>query len=353
MQQTGRSWRLPSESILFERLPDPCLMVHGGSGCIVDCNAALTQATGHVPTSIVGLRVQELAADDGAAPVWCCMAGAGDFPDSDVSVLTQRGTARAMSARGTALPCLPGRPRLGLVRLRDLARQRAGEQALQDDLRHWRRRAQQAQLAQDRERERIAADLHDDIGQTLAMAALKLHALCGRAGSDDARAGFDELRALIDDAARATRRATFALADPLLPMLGLKAALQGAAGRMLEDSPLEVQFDGDDFGAEPAQPLVGVLYRVTRELMHNVVKHAHAHTLRVTLWCEPAHWCVRVLDDGIGCPPARLRRGFGPQGGFGLVSVATQLRVVGGRLRLGAAPGGGTLALVRVPRAEA
>lgn len=350
VQDADPGWPSADELILFERLPDPCLMVRGDSGRIVDCNAALTQAIGHPPDAIVGRQVMQLAASGDDAAVWRQIAGGIDFPESEVQVLCRRGPARAMSASGAALPWRPGRPRLGLVRLRDLARQRAGEQALQDDLRHWRRRANEALLAQGRERERIAAGLHDDIGQTLAMASFKLGALQARALDGEALALVGELRALIGDAARATRSATFELADPLLATLGLRAALEGAAGRLVAAGGPAITVEGDDFDPVPPEPVPGVLYRIARELLLNAVKHARASAVQVRLLQEARHWCLEVQDDGIGCPPRPGRRGFGPQGGFGLVSVAAQLRAVGGRLLLRPAPGGGTLALVRVPR---
>lgn len=353
LQDADPGWPSADELILFERLPDPCLMVRGDSGRIVDCNAALTQAIGHAPTTIVGCRVTQLAAAGDDDPVWQQIAGASDFPESEVQVLCRSGPARAMSASGAALPWRPGRPRLGLVRLRDLARQRAGEQALQDNLRHWRRRAHEALLAQGRERERIAAGLHDDIGQTLAMASFKLGALQARGLDGAAQALVGELRALIGEAARATRSATFELADPLLATLGLKAALEGAAGRLVAGGAPPITVEGEDFDPGPPEPVPGVLYRVARELLFNAARHAQASAVQVRLRQEPRHWCLEVQDDGIGCPPRPARRGFGPQGGFGLVSVAAQLRAVGGRLLLRAAPGGGTLALVRVPRSAA
>jgi signal transduction histidine kinase len=351
-QQIDAGWPSAAELVLFDRLPDPCVMVRAGSGCIVDCNAALMRATGHAPASLVGERIACLAATDGNGAAWQLMATGGDFGEHEVQVLGRRGAAQTMGASGAALPWRPGTQRMGLVRLRDLARQRAGERQLQEDLRHWRRRAQDALLAQGRERERIAAGLHDDIGQTLAMASIKLGALEARSGDAGSSVLIAELRSLIGEAARATRSATFELADPLLAALGLKAALEGAAGRLAAGAgsaapTIEVQ--GEDFDPPVPDPVPGVVYRVVRELMLNAVKHAQASRMQVRLARDPRHWCVEVADDGIGCPPRAARRGFGPQGGFGLVAAAAQLRAVGGRLLLRPAPDGGTLATVRVP----
>jgi PAS domain S-box-containing protein len=350
VQHADPGWPAAEELILFERLPDPCLMVRGEDGRIVDCNAALTRATGHAPGSIVGQQITQLAASGEQTPVWQQMAGGSDFAECEVQVLCRRGLARTMSASGAALPWRPGRPRLGLVRLRDLARQRAGEQALQDDLRHWRRRAQEALLAQGRERERIAAGLHDDIGQTLAVAMFKLGALQTRTLDAEVQSLVAELRALIVDASRATRSATFELSDPLLATLGLKAALEGVAGRLSHGGGPQMVVDGADFDPPPPEPVPGVLFRVARELLLNAAKHAQASAVQLRLVPEPRHWCLEVQDDGVGCPSRPLRHPFGPQGGYGLVSVSAQLRAVGGRLLLQPAPGGGTLAVVRVPR---
>jgi len=95
-----------------------------------------------------------------------------------------------------------------------------------------------------------------------------------------------------------------------------------------------------------------VLLRVIRELLFNVSKHARARNVWVTVARAGACLQVCVEDDGIGFHAARLARGFGPNGGFGLFSIRAQLPAIGGSFEIDSAPGRGTRVLLTVPLEE-
>jgi signal transduction histidine kinase len=232
-----------------------------------------------------------------------------------------------------------------------LSRQRPPDAAVDERTLQWRRMAHDALLAQGRERERIAAGLHDEIGQTLAMVGFKLGELGQQAQSAASLTLIQELRALVGQAARATRTATFELSCPLLEQLGLKSALQSVARHTEAGLDLQVQVEGND--PEPAlpEPMLGVVYRVARELLVNVRKHAQARHARVQLHGKAQEFRVEVSDDGVGFDVNAGALRFTPQGGYGLVSASAQLQALGGRLQLTSAPDGGTCALLVLPRA--
>jgi signal transduction histidine kinase len=249
----------------------------------------------------------------------------------------------------TRLPA-PHLPAAGTRRPHTLPARPGGVRALtaRRDAEHWRRLAFDAVRAQGLERERIAAGLHDDIGQTLAVAALKLGQLQTLVPAETVGL-VAELRALLAEAARATRSATFELSCPLLAQLGLRAALEGVLRRAEAMSATRLRLCGSD-PATPLSPTVlGVAFRVARELVHNTLRHAQAAHGLLRLRGNEGGWHITVADDGRGFDVREATGRFGPQGGYGLASALAQVHAVGGRLLLRSRPGRGTVARLWVP----
>lgn len=211
--------------------------------------------------------------------------------------------------------------------------------------------AYEVTVAEARERERIALGLHDDIGQILAIIGLKLGELS--ALGDAQRALVDELRGLVSQAARATRSATFELSSPVLQQLGLQAAIESLLPRVQATADVRTTVAG----ALPQLPLppqvLAVVFRVVRELLANMAKHARARHAHVSLHADAQQLVVAVIDDGQGFDAERPRVGFGPDGGYGLFSAQAQMEAIGGRLDVESAPGLGTRASIWLPLQQA
>ncbi len=92
-----------------------------------------------------------------------------------------------------------------------------------------------------------------------------------------------------------------------------------------------------------------VLYRCTRELLVNVIKHAQATSVSVTLSVNEGHVRVRVEDDGAGFEASEAGKGFSPSGGFGLFNVSEHMQHTQGDLTIESAPGRGTRVTMDVP----
>lgn len=202
-------------------------------------------------------------------------------------------------------------------------------------------------MAEARERGRIARELHDDIGQLLAVARFKVLEL--RDGpADERNACLDELGELLEQAARATRSATFDLSCPALA-LGLDEALRSLAQRLHRNGGPLIRVEGEMPPTAWSEPVLSVLYRVVRELVVNAQRHARARLVRVCLSTEGSHFVVSVADDGIGIGSDWAARGVSPDGGFGLVSAHAQMQALGGTLVLESGSGSGTEATATLP----
>ena len=215
-------------------------------------------------------------------------------------------------------------------------------------------RAVSAQLLQteEAERRRIASDIHDQVGQTLAACRIKLGE-CVAAASDPAlKAGTEAVRALVEQAIQETRSLTFDLSPPVLHELGLVPALEWLAEEHTRRDGVLVLCEA--LGPTPSPGELSVLlFRIVRELLVNVAKHAGAREARVRLRCDASAIRIEVIDDGVGFDAAEALVPQGRSDGFGLFSIRDRLRFIGGRLELDSALGRGTRVVVTAPMSAA
>lgn len=206
-------------------------------------------------------------------------------------------------------------------------------------------------LARECERQRIACCLHDEVGQVLALALLRLGQFERLACPPQARALIDETRELVADAAGNIRSATFDLGLGLLAQGPLDDALRSLAHRVRAGSSgaprLLLDLRGPQVLLE--QAATAVLLRVVNELLANVRKHSGAAQVWVRTVCGRGHVTVSVEDNGRGFDAGAVSSQGGAAGGFGLPSSTAQLRALGARLEVCSAPGRGTRMHIVMP----
>ncbi len=212
--------------------------------------------------------------------------------------------------------------------------------------------ASQLTLAEERERRRLAVDLHDRIGHALALANIKLGELQKALPGQFPGFPVGELEktgSLIEQAISDTQSLTFKISSPILYELGLEAALEQLTEQVQEEHGISARFVSDR-EAKPLDDDVRVLlFQAVNELLVNVVKHAQARNLKVSVWRAGADLKVEVDDDGGGFQPAALTAPRQGRGGFGLFSIRERLRPFGGWLRVRSAPGEGARITLTVP----
>ncbi len=190
---------------------------------------------------------------------------------------------------------------------------------------------------------RIAHALHDDAGQLLASASLALEAHLRR--HPEHAPAIAEVRTVLDGLETHLRRMSHELRPTVLDNLGLVPALEMLAQGVQARAQLEVSVDGSTEGRLP--PAVAIaLYRAAQEALTNVVRHAHAHRVRIEVRRTKDAIACTVTDDGRG-----LRTGTQAQGGIGLIGIRERLACVGGALRLGSRSVGVSFEAI-VPLAE-
>jgi len=206
--------------------------------------------------------------------------------------------------------------------------------------------ASDLEAAEDRERRQIARDLHDDLGQTLAAARIRLATLCDD-DRGDIRGQANDVGALIDAASLSIRSLAAQLAPAVLNELGIAAALDWLGEEIERTFGLKVVVIDDGEPKPLDQDARSIVYRAVRELLINVAKHARTDSARVESARVGKLVVVRVSDDGVGYDPNRVVAG--PNRGLGLLSVRERLSLLGGTAEIRASPGAGTLGILSVP----
>jgi PAS domain S-box-containing protein len=208
--------------------------------------------------------------------------------------------------------------------------------------------AAQVALAEERERERIARGLHDELGQLLALVKVRLGGLRQLTAPGELAERTQEIRELVDQAIRETRSLTFELSSPILKELGLESAIRSLSDRMGTENNIRVHVRTDRRPKPLAHDVGVLLYRAVRELLLNAVKHAQAHQVEISVGRVGDQIRILVGDDGVGFEVPEAGQ-LGPTGGFGLFSIEEGLGHIGGRLEIDSAPGKGTRALLIAP----
>ena len=229
----------------------------------------------------------------------------------------------------------------------DISARRSAEKKIQAYQEELRRMSFEAAVTEERERRRIATELHDRMGQALALAQIKLTSVRGELAGES-RSAVDGAVQLLEQAIVDTRTLIFDLSPPILYDLGLQEALTWLAEDLEKRHGIKVEVS-DDGASKPLDDAAkGVVFRAVRELLMNVLKHAKAPAAKVSLMRAGDHCRIDVEDRGAGFDPdsASARDGAG---GFGLLSVRSQIARLGGALNILSAPGRGTLASVQVP----
>lgn len=199
--------------------------------------------------------------------------------------------------------------------------------------------------AQEAERKRLAADIHDGISQRLVGLNFHLSAARDALGQDDAFAAEQLLcaRTLADLAGAEARAAIRGLRPPMLDDLGLVDSLASLA-RTCPGVTVSTEIDADCALPEHIQT---ALYRIAQEALQNVVKHAGAERVTIRLFTTPDAVLLQVRDDGQGFDPAAVLAS--PSTGLGLPGMRERAKVLGGHLTVTSRPGGGTTVEAAVP----
>jgi signal transduction histidine kinase len=199
---------------------------------------------------------------------------------------------------------------------------------------------------ENRERQRLAEILHDDIQQILAAAKFHLGIVSARCKDDEtSRATAEQVKQLLVEAIGKSRSLSHELGPPGLAHSDLQETFEWLAGQMQAKHGLTVHVDVGDRIVLQSEPLKTLLFKAAQEMLFNVVKHAQVHEARLHLRRWRGNTRLAVSDRGRGFDP----RDTGKTTEFGLLSIRDRVNLLGGRMKVRSAKGKGSTFLILVP----
>ena len=210
--------------------------------------------------------------------------------------------------------------------------------------------ASQLTLSEEKERHRIATELHDHISQYLAVSMMKLDELLKVSDNEEKRKIVAQIVEWLQHAMEESHSLTFDLSSPVLHELGFERAVAA----WLEDEvqgkhKIETEFKSDGLKKSLDEDISVLLFRSVREILFNVIKHANAKKVKVYMRVIDNDIKIQVEDDGVGFKPDEVAANAFVQSKFGLFSIQERLEHFGGNIEIDSNPGGGSMITLIAP----
>jgi signal transduction histidine kinase len=198
----------------------------------------------------------------------------------------------------------------------------------------------------ERERRRLAREIHDGVAQRLSILSMEARLLDrDLAGTGDAaRARCADLANEIAALGNELHRVSYELHPARLEQLGLEAAIRTFCAQIAQTHPVDISLQVGDVPPTLDPEIALCIYRVTQEALNNVVQHSGAAAVKVALGVVAGELRLRVEDDGDGFNPTEAVT----TDSLGLTSMRERVRLIGGTLLIDAGPGAGTAIEARV-----
>ncbi|KAK45595.1 histidine kinase [Caballeronia jiangsuensis] len=241
--------------------------------------------------------------------------------------------------------------KLFTVILRDVTERVKADAALRQSREELRALSANLQDVREQEKSRVARELHDDLGQTLSALKMNVFALHAQLGThtllnEDVGSQLQHMVGLIDRNIASLRRIAAQQRPVMLDDLGLQAAIDWLVDDFMQRHGIDVEHSVETgeiaFNADAAT----AIFRIIEEALTNVVRHAHASRVALSLRADGDNCVLRIGDDGIGASalPAASSKSFG------LLGVRERANALGGRVFIDSMPENGFVLTVVLPR---
>jgi PAS domain S-box-containing protein len=323
---------------------------------ILDCNPAATEVFGYTRQEMAGrttdfLHVDETAPKKFLEHLYSTLFKRGFLHQFEFQMRRKDGTIFPTEHSVTQLKDEQDK-RIGWVNVvRDITERKWAEERILTYQGQLRSLMTELSLIEERERRHIATELHDNISQTLAITKIKLGMAQGLTSSTDWVGSLNEIGELIDQAIQYTRSLTFELSPPILYELGFEAAAEWLTEQIQEQHHIEIGFEDDRRSKPMSEEIRIALFKATKELLINIVKHAQASKAKVSIWREDHSIRIRVEDDGVGFSTSEGKQ-LRKTSGFGLFNIRERVKYLGGDVVIESEPGRGSRVTLSAPLEE-
>lgn len=331
------------------------------TGRFVMVNQRYAEITGRPPEELLGLRMQDITHPDDLpsnAELFGRMVADGTGFVIEKRYVRPDGTAVWVRNSVSRVMSPDGAPQYTLAIVQDITEakaadeERAGyarllEARVAERTAELRRLSAYLEQVREEERTRIAREIHDELGQQLTGLKMDVVKLRGRLEAERAGLGtpLGEVILAIDGTIRTVRRLASELRPSLLDDFGLRAAIEAQLADFGRRSGIAYELDvtADEARIDPERRTA--FFRIFQETLTNVMRHAEASRVRVTLQECDGRLVMQVSDNGRGISDEAL---LGSQS-LGLLGMRERARLLAGELTIAGVPGQGTTVTVKVP----
>lgn len=196
-------------------------------------------------------------------------------------------------------------------------------------------------LAQEKERKRIAQDLHDEVGAMLSVVKLNVARFEKKSENEEIQNLATETKSHLNDVIGQVRRISRALMPPSLEKLGLYFAIEELAGRVSDTGQIQVEFrkTGEPYRFDMKKELA--VFRIVQELVNNSIKHAEASRIEISLRFGSGGFGLFFADNGVGFEMEKMVKT-----GLGIRNLESRSQIIGAHYKMKSAPGKGTSAVL-------
>ncbi|MCF7972542.1 MAG: PAS domain S-box protein [Phycisphaerae bacterium] len=313
-------------------------------------NEAFSTITGYSQTELLSMTFQDIGMPQDRAVGTEVMARilSGQTTPANVEKRCRHKDGRVVFLQLTTslLRDKQGVPLYFLTLAQDITQRKETEQELREYRVRLQSLASELTLSEERLKRSIAASLHDSISQSLVMIKFEVASLCDAVTDESMRKSLTHIRDSLGRTLKTVRTLTFDLGNPVLALLGFELA----AEKWLQDAGakygLLTHFINDKCDKPLSEDVEILLFRSVRELMMNVVKHAKATHVWLSLARSGHEMVVTLRDNGIGCHDQKICE---TSEGYGLLSVREALSRQAGSLVFESHQGQGTTVTLSVP----
>lgn len=234
----------------------------------------------------------------------------------------------------------------------DVTERRKVARVLKESEGRLRRLSAELIKAQEKERKRISRELHDELGQSLAILKHRVRSIgkSFRAELRESEPRAEDAVKLIDEVIEKVRQIARDLNPSILDDLGLSPALRHLTETLMEECEIPVFLDIGDFDALVPKESAGNVYRICQEALTNIMKHAEASQTQIRMRREDDCLILSIEDDGKGFDLQEVRARDGATRGLGLAVMEERAYLMGAKLLLSSVPeGGGTKVVLTIP----
>ena len=330
------------------------IVLGGLDGKIIRANRAFQEITGYAEPELMQMHFAQFThPDDLRQELPLFEAAASSREESRYSFqkryIRKDGSTIWVKLTASGILQEGGKPRFFIGLVEDITRQKEAQERLLAYQEQLRALTTELSKVEERERRRIAGELHDRIGQCLALIKMRLAGLGEMPPGEKEPDNFRQIGELLDQAIADTRSLIFELSPPVLHLLGFEAALAWLADHTFAQHGLKVRLSSDHEDKPLDEETRDLLFQSVREILFNVVKHARARQVLIDIRRQDGWIVVAVEDDGVGFVPELSTRETWPDGGFGLFHIRERLSQVKGWLEIQSAGEAGSIVRLHVP----